>query len=72
MCGAEKGEPISSSGLATNVTMDRAPMAWSAATARSPASRPPFMSDTPGPSARSPSVRYGRAAAVPGSNTVSM
>ena len=34
--------------------------------AASPTSTPPFMSATPGPSARSPSTRTGRAAAVPG------
>ena len=39
---------------------------------RSPVSSPPFMSDTPGPRAMSPSIENGRAAAVPSSNTVSM
>ena len=36
-----------------------------------PTSTPPFMSATPGPCMRSPSLRTGRAAAVPTGNTVS-
>ena len=73
MTGELNGEPISSSGLATNVTAAdaRRPPA-SAAIAWSPASSPPFMSVTPGPIALPPSDRYGRSAAVPGSKTVSM
>ena len=39
---------------------------------RTPARSPPFMSETPGPSARSPSMRKGRSATVPGSKTVSV
>ena len=43
-----------------------------ALSAYSPASSPDFMSVTPGPWAVPSSMRNGRAAAVPGSNTVSM
>ena len=72
MTGELNGEPISSSGFATNVTAGRSPASWSAAIAWIPASSPAFMSVTPGPNALPPSDRYGRCAAVPGSKTVSM
>ena len=48
------------------------PSSRSARSAYSPASRPPFMSETPGPCAMPSSIRNGRSATVPGSNTVSM
>ena len=75
MWAVDAGEPISSSGLATNMTRasGRPTVSRSAASAYSPARRPLFMSVTPGPVAipRS-SMANGRSAAVPGSNTVSM
>ena len=52
MCGVEVGEPISSSGLAMNTRRSngRPPRsAMIALSAYSPASRPDFMSVTPGP-----------------------
>ena len=52
MCGVEVGEPISSSGLATNTRRSngRPPRsAMIALSAYSPASSPDFMSVTPGP-----------------------
>ena len=45
----EDGEPISSSGLATNVIAGVTPRSSRAAMACRPASSPPFMSETPGP-----------------------
>ena len=73
MCGVDTGEPISSSGLATNTSRasGRPPVSWSAAIAYSPASSPLFMSVTPGPLAMPSAMANGRSAAVPGSNTVS-
>ena len=75
MIGVEVGEPISSSGLATNHSRSNgsSPAARvSAESAYRPVSRPPFMSVTPGPNAWPSATRNGRAAAVPGSNTVSI
>ncbi len=75
MCGEEAGEPISSSGLATNTSRASGtpPSASrSAPTAYSPASNPLFMSVTPGPVAIPPWIWNGRSAALPSSNTVSM
>ena len=74
MTGPEYGEPISSSGLQTYVIVPNPsnPASCSTSTAKKPVSRPPFMSETPGPRAMSPSTRNGRAATVPSSNTVSM
>ena len=56
--GRENGEPISSSGLQTYVIRPNPsnPASWSASTACNPVSSPPFMSDTPGPRAMSPSI----------------
>ena len=71
----EVGEPISSSGFAMNVRRSNGSSRTSprmALSAYSPASRPDFMSVTPGPYATPSSIRNGRSAAVPGSNTVSM
>ena len=61
----------SSSGTQCSSTAASLPLAASRSSAASPTSTPPFMSATPGPSARSPSTRSGRAAAVPAGNTVS-
>ena len=76
MCGVDTGDPISSSGFATNTSRaKRQPareLAASAAIAWRPASSPLFMSVTPGPVAIPSRTVYGRSAAVPGSNTVSM
>ena len=75
-CAAvDVGEPISSSGLAMNVRRSNGSPPSSptiALSAYSPASSPDFMSVTPGPYAMPSSMRNGRSAAVPGSNTVSM
>ena len=53
MCGVEDGEPISSSGLAMNTSrsngMPAAARPTIALSAYRPASRPDFMSVTPGP-----------------------
>ena len=70
----DQGEPISSSGLQMYVMLPNPsnPAACSTSTAKKPVSSPPFMSVTPGPNARSPSIRNGRSATVPGSNTVSV
>ena len=70
----ENVEPISSSGLHTKaISPNRShPDSSRISRAWNPASRPAFMSHTPGPNARSPSTRYGRAAAVPSGKTVSM
>ena len=74
MIGPEYGEPISSSGLHTYVMVPKAsnPASWSTSVATNPVSSPPFISETPGPRAISPSIRNGRSATVPSSNTVSM
>ena len=68
MTGLLTGEPISSSGLATNTSRPKgnAPATdATAATACRPASNPAFMSATPGPWARVPSSVYRRRATVP-------
>ena len=74
MCGVEAGEPISSSGFATKTSRasGRPVVARRAAMAYRPASRPLFMSVTPGPVAMPSRILNGRSAAVPGSKTVSM
>ncbi len=75
MCGVEVGEPISSSGLAMKTSRSNGIPPRSvmiALSAYRPASRPDFMSVTPGPWAIPSSMWNGRSATVPGSNTVSM
>ncbi len=73
MTGVLTGEPISSSGLATNTMRPNGsgPNARSTRSAYNPARRPPFMSETPGPVATPSLIANGRSATVPGSNTVS-
>ena len=83
MTGVLTGDPISSSGLATNTMRPngsgprpRQPTGPTRTrrirSAYKPASRPPFMSETPGPVAMPSLIANGRSATVPGSNTVSM
>ena len=79
MTGVLTGDPISSSGFATNTMRPNGiapepppPNARRMRSAYRPARRPPFMSETPGPVAMPSLMANGRSATVPGSNTVSM
>src|SRR5215211_6659726 len=73
--GRLNGEPISSSGEQTRVMAAKSSKPASSqrtSTASNPHTTPALSSVTPGPYARRPRLRNGRAAAVPASNTVSM
>ena len=69
MCGVDEVDPISSSGLAMNVRRSNGTPPSSptrALSAYRPASRPDFMSVTPGPYATPSSMRNGRGGRRPG------
>jgi hypothetical protein len=72
MTGREAGLPISSSPLSTRRSGGCGkPAAARARTAQTACTSPAFMSNTPGPLARSPSTRNGQSARVPSGHTVS-
>ncbi len=73
MSGVESGLPISSSELMTTTlsAAGRSPSSFTARSACSICTRPPFMSKTPGPRRVSPSTRTGMSRRVPTGQTVS-